>query len=238
MKNIPKSFDITVYLRYSPILKLIRDINPDLICEVGSGDFGIGPYLKKRFYGVDISFGKERSEYLIPRKYSAVSMPKSWSDKFDFCLSVDMLEHLSPEERSRAIGECVRVSRRCLCLAFPSGWLARKTDLILDKYYLLTHQKRLNFLVEHNKYPLPTVKDIVFDIKKAARKYHKQIYKIDIFNNTSVLMYLLLLFLGFSENKYLTRLFRFAYYFRGILSKINFLPYRKIVVVGFENGKE
>jgi hypothetical protein len=238
MKNIPQNFDITVYLRYSPILRFARGINAGLICEVGSGDFGIGPYLKKRFYGVDINFGKERSEYLIPKRHSAVSMPESWRDKFDMCLSVDMLEHLSPKERSKAISECLRVSKRYLCLAFPSGWLARKSDLILDKYYLLTHQRRLDFLVEHNKYPLPIVKDVVADVQRAARKYHKQIGKISIFNNTSVLLYLPLLFLGFSENKYLTRVFRFVYYFRSILSRINFLPYRKVVIVRFKNGKE
>lgn len=233
-KKIPAGFDITIYLRYLPIIKLINRIaekNKLEIAEVGSGNFGIGPYLKKDFTGFDVAFLKSRSPFLKPINVSASKIPKKFFNQFDIVLSVDMLEHLSPEDRDLALKNMISLTRGYLLLAFPSGQPAHWVDKILNWYYRKTHQKKLNFLTEHLKFSLPKVREVETKLNKLAREQGKKIIKKEIVGNSSVFVYLGLLFLGFSQNKYLTRLFSLAFFGKKFLAKINFLPYRKLIVL-------
>ena len=133
--KIPDNFDITIYLRYLPIVNFINKIGKkSKIGEVGSGDYGIGPFLKKKFYGFDLAFSSQQSNYLIPVKVPGTKIPNKWKDSFDLVLSVDMLEHLSPPERQKAIGQMVKISKGYLFIAFPSGKNASRVDWFLDRY--------------------------------------------------------------------------------------------------------
>jgi len=234
--KIPDKFDITVYLRYLPIVTFINKIGRKVkIGEVGSGDYGIGPFLKKKFYGFDLSFSSQRSNYLIPIKTSATKIDDKWKNKFDLVLSVDMLEHLPPTEREKAIEQMIKISKKYLFIAFPSGRNASLVDWFLDYYYQKTHGQPLGFLKEHRRYSLPKGKKVQDIIKRQLYRQNKTLIRIKQYNNTNALLYLFLLGLGFSENKYLTRIFSLCYFFRKFLSKINFFPYRKIVFVQFKN---
>jgi len=235
-KKIPERFDITIFLRYKPVIEEIMQRGRGKnfkICEVGSGSWGIGPYLKKDFYGIDLSFSKEKSKYLKGVKGSATQLPKAWNSKFDYVISVDMLEHLAEKDRGKAISEMIRLSRKYVFILFPAGKLARITDKILDKYYLFTHKEKLNYLKEHFKQALPDlkmVKQYVYQSGADEGKF-KEIKNIKVLNNSSCLVYLSLLMLGFSQNKLLTRLYGYSYFIRNVLAKINIFPYRKVLLI-------
>ena len=119
-KNLPfpPEFDIAVYLRYRPILAKINRLKGVEIAEIGSGNYGIGPYLKRSFWGFDLNFAKEKSAFLKPVKSSAVNIPKEFNQQFGAVLSVDMLEHLSPKDRSKAIKSMLGLTKKYLFLAF------------------------------------------------------------------------------------------------------------------------
>lgn len=232
-KRVTENFDITIYMRYRPIISAIKNISDKntKICEIGSGSFGIGPYLKKTFTGVDLNFSDNKSKYLLPVESSALNLPSGWTNKFDFVLSVDMLEHLPEEQREKAVGEMIRISNNYVVLAFPAGICAKLTDWLLDKYYYLTHGQRYPFLKEHRQYSLPNV----LGFKKWLVR-HPDVSEVKVKNNTSFFVYLNLLFLGFSQVGVLTRIYRLSYFVRRFLAKFNFIPYRKILFVKLKNG--
>ena len=66
-------------------------------------------------------------------------------------------------------------------------------------------------------------------------EYDEKIAKIKVVNNTNALIYLTLLVLGFSENKYLARLYSASFLIKNLLGFFNFLPYRKLIIL--EVGK-
>jgi len=235
-KKIPANFDITVYLRYWPIVEKIRHLNKsDLkIAEVGSGSLGAGPYLKKSFTGFDIAFSGPQSPFLKPVIVSAEKIPQKYTQQFDFVFSVDMLEHLPPESRLEALKNMASLTRRYLLVAFPSGPQAGWADKLLNWYYQKTHQQKLNFLTEHLKFSLPEAKGTENQLVDIALKQNRKIISRKTLNNTNVFIYFGLLLLGFSQNKYLTRLFSLAFFLKSFLSKINFFPYRKIIILEFE----
>ncbi|MDD3679375.1 MAG: hypothetical protein PHX72_00740 [Candidatus Shapirobacteria bacterium] len=234
--KIEADFDITVYLRYWPILKKITTLNnPKLsVAEIGSGSFGIGPYLKRPFTGFDIAFGKKKSTFLKPVVSSAVKIPTNFNKKFNLVISVDMLEHLSPENRLKALQKMVSLTNQHLLVAFPSGRVAFLADKILNWYYQRTHQEKFDFLTEHLRFPLPDVKSVKNQLIKIARKDNREIIFLEAVGNTSVFIYLGLLFFGFSQNKYLTRIYSLSFFLKKIFSKINFLPYRKLIILEFK----
>ncbi len=235
-KKIPVNFDITTYLRYQPIVKVIDNLTGKSqlkIAEVGSGSLGIGPYLKKNFIGFDVAFSNSKSSFLKPIVASANKIPKRFTNQFDLVLSVDMMEHLPPSDRNLALKNMVSLTKKYLLISFPSGRQSFLVDRILNWYYQKTHQKKFNFLTEHLKFSLPKTEEVVVELTKIAQKQNKKIIKKKIVNNTSGFLHLGLLLFGFSQNKYLTRLFFLTFFLRNFLAKINFFPYRKLIVLKF-----
>ncbi len=236
MKKVPQNFDITIFLRYKPIVRFLKSESRKLtVCEIGSGSFGVGPYLKRDFIGVDLNFSDSKSKYLVPQKLSATSLPKTWTSKFDAVISIDMLEHIPLGKRRSVVFEMARITKKYAFVSFPTSRISSLTDLVLRKYYKKTHGEELDFLLEHEKYPLPSVKNVIADFRKQAKLQGKNIKRISVTNNTSCFLHLFLLLLGFSENKRLTKVFRLSYYMRNILSFVNFIPYRKLIFFELEN---
>lgn len=124
------------------------------VLECGSGPRGMAPYRRRRFVGVDSSFWAEVSEWLLPVTASCAALPFR-RKAFDTVVSVDLLEHVSPEERPRAIREMLRVCGRRVVLIFPSGPLALKQDRELDRRYRKWHGEGYIFSAAHLKFGLP-----------------------------------------------------------------------------------
>ena len=81
---------------------------------------------------------------------------------------------------------------------------------------------------------MPKIREVKKEIIKAASENGQKIAKIKVVNNTNALIYLTLLVLGFSENKYLTRLYSASFLIKNFLGLFNFLPYRKLIILEVE----
>lgn len=226
--------DITIALRYLPAAEFLEDQmgKEDTLIEIGSGSFGICPYLKteREVVGVDVGFGDKVHPWLKKIETKGSSLPFK-DGTFDFVLSMDVLEHIPPLEREKTLEEMVRVAKKGLVLGFPAGIFANRTDRFLNWYYFKTHHEKLNFLTEHLQHELPNLTQVVAVLEdKLAKKGRK--FQVIIRNNTNIILYLGLLLFGFSQNKYLCRLYRYSLHLIPLFQFINFSPsYRKIIFV-------
>lgn len=109
---------INFAIRYRPILEILRHYQPQLVLEVGSGPEGLALFWPGRVVGLDLTF-KRRPLHAALRA-SALTLPfagRAWP----LVVSCDMLEHIPPPQRWRAVSELTRVTGQTLLLAFPSG---------------------------------------------------------------------------------------------------------------------
>jgi hypothetical protein len=125
------------------------------ILDVGCGMVGIASYLRGwRVVGVDPEMTGSawcRSPVLAA---SAAALPfadRSW----DVVTCVDVLEHIEPPLRVAVMEELIRVSRRWVLVAFPSGHEARQADLRAETAYREAGIAPPAWLSEHVRHPLP-----------------------------------------------------------------------------------
>lgn len=225
-KKYPK-WDITIALRYIPIVEDIRQScrQGEKILEVGSEITGITPYLKMPVTGLDVDFDYSRqNQYLTPVKGSALNLP--WEENsFEYVLSVDMLEHIPPQDRQKAVLEILRVFGKKAYISFPCGQEALKSDRELSSYYFQKHHKRYPYLEEHLKMGLP-------DFDEVRRVIRERGYRIRVLGNTNITLWTFLLKLGLSGEKFKSSLYRRILLLLPILKHFNFEPtYRKVVII-------
>jgi glycosyltransferase involved in cell wall biosynthesis/SAM-dependent methyltransferase len=159
---------LDVSLRYLPIVAKIaaRGFHNASVLEVGSGSKGIGPFIGRRFVGVDASLVSPFSPHLVPVLAHGDCLP--FCDRsFDVTINIDMLEHVPVQRRQGVIGELLRVSRRGAFLAVPCDSLAEQQDRELDARYLAHFGTRYPFLVEHVNNGLPTREGVLADLAHA-----------------------------------------------------------------------
>ena len=231
-------WDVSIALRYLPIAKDIRSNFSEKakLLDVGSGEFGLATYLTEDydFTGTDLTFGNKRGKIKLV-KASAEKLPFK-KNSFDAAVSVDMLEHLSPDIRGRAVYEMMRVAREKVYLSFPRGRLAGLADGILSKYYKITHKSSMDYLDEHERNGLPQERSIEHYIKLGGKKLGKRI-EMQKRGNTNILLWLFLLLLGFSENKVLTNIYHKLLFAMPFLNLFHFWPtYRVSYFVTFRES--
>ncbi len=153
--------DLDLLMRYTPLVEYLETHASQgaRILEVGSGSFGITRFYKRRIVGLDISFPPPISPYLEPHHGNVTAIPFPDSS-FDFVLCMDVLEHLSRNERGPAIREMWRLARKAVLCGLPCGV---KTSTYEEKYNTAFKQRfgRDNpWLAEHKKHRLPEVVEI------------------------------------------------------------------------------
>ncbi len=145
--------------RYFPILRALRPhlSETDRLLEIGSGSVGIGMFRHASFVGCEIKFPDRPKAPMLPVMASAANLP--FEDRsFDAIVASDVLEHVPPELRAVVIHEALRVARKIVIFAFPSGSKASEYDLRLAAVYDRRQQPRPEWLQEHFQFqPLPTV---------------------------------------------------------------------------------
>lgn len=156
-------------MRYQPVLAALRQLGPEpSVLEIGSGAFGITPYLGRPVVGVDLAF-PDRGALLRPVLASATRLP--FADRqFDAVVAVDVLEHVAAEERRQVVQEMLRVARRMAVLAVPCGEAAARQDVELDELYRKLHGQGYAFLQEHLAQGLPSPEDLADLVREAARR--------------------------------------------------------------------
>ena len=182
------NLDVGVYLRYKEIVRIIKkekERNPSIL-EIGSGATGITSFLKRKVIGVDVNFDDTVSlGYLVQNKYNGQTL--EYNDKsFDYVISVDMIEHVSKDKREAIISEMLRVTRKCMMLAFPCSRRSQLYEKKLERRYLHSGLPLPKYLREHLQYGLPEEKEIVHILDKVMISINQLNYKIKVIPNESV----------------------------------------------------
>lgn len=239
LMNKYPNWDVSVALRYLPIVEHIKNHFPKgiKILDVGSGEFGLASYMGAGYdiTGTDIDFGKKRQQGFRIVKASAEKLP--FKDKeFDVVVSVDMMEHLPQGIRQKSVFEMIRVARSKVYLSCPRGTLSEKIDGLISKYYKLTHKSEFAFLLEHQKFGLPSESSLGDYIKRALKNNGRKGSVVRRGNTNSVL-WLTLLLMGFSEVGILTNLYHKLLLFLPILNIMHFWPtYRVLYFVDIKKS--
>jgi SAM-dependent methyltransferase len=131
---------------------------------VGSGSGGAAEWTDEPIVGVDNAFERtsERTRpNLIEHPGSVTAIPAP-DASFDAVLCLDMLEHVPPGDRARAVAELMRVLAPGgrLVLTFPSGATAEKLDRWLATAYAARHGKQHPWAAEHLELGLPDADEI------------------------------------------------------------------------------
>ena len=124
--NSPLERNINLILRYSPIVKKLKEISrknkkPLKVLEVGSGSIGITRFYNGEVVGIDVEHEKYQNPRLKFIKGSATNLPFSDSS-FDAVVSVDTLEHLTRKEQINMVLEAYRVAKNHIFFTYPVGF--------------------------------------------------------------------------------------------------------------------
>lgn len=236
--NIPDSLKKLLFfrqhpetaLRYGPIVDLLKRENLDngKILEVGSGSYGIAPYLKEQITGVDTSFDEPEHPLLKQVKSSGEKIPFKDSE-FDVVILSDVLEHIPKSKRTDVLNEAIRVTKKMVIVSGPFGKAAAAQDKKLADYSMKTLDKMHPYFEDHLRYGLPEVEDVV-SIGSENEKI-REIRVIGEYLNLGAREFLMKFFI--TKNKFI-----FYFYLKGLMflvplfRKLNQKPcYRTLIKI-------
>lgn len=202
-------------LRYLPIVDLLKKegLEDSKILEVGSGSYGITPYLGKKVVGVDTDFSEPEYSLLVQVKSSAVNLPFK-DNEFDVVIFSDMLEHLNKLQRIDALNEGIRVAKKEIVISGPFGDDAKRQDQELAEYSLKKTGKMHPYFKDHLKLGLPDSNEVREEIR--ANKKVKEVRVIGNYLNLNVRKLLMKFFI--SNNKLM-----FYFYLKGLMPLVPLL---------------
>lgn|GEM_PF-983993 len=170
-------------VRFVPVLRALDGMTPGRLLDVGSGSTGIAPLLPAGWtvvaldadfadYGALVT-GTRRS----PRVQGDVAALPFHDGAFDAVVAVDLLEHVPPARRARAVDELCRVASRRAVIACPTGDDARASDRRIRDALVARGATVPPWLDEHLDNGFPTRDELV---ACAARHGH-----VDVAGNES-----------------------------------------------------
>jgi SAM-dependent methyltransferase len=147
-------------LRYLPVVSLLDEAGARDVLDVGSGWHGLSAYRAGEVVQTDLRFngaapadaGLGRASFVC----ASVECLPFRDCAFDFVVSLDLMEHLPSQLRTRGVEELTRVARRGVILGFPAGEVAAVTDRRLARVLAATGRPVPDWLDEHlsqSKYP-------------------------------------------------------------------------------------
>jgi SAM-dependent methyltransferase len=161
-------------LRYAAVVSILGDPDERMLLEVGSGSRGIAAYLSSgwELTACDVSFddfgsgqvGGGRGARRVTASVLSLPFPDA---SFDVVVALDLLEHLTREDRPKAVSELRRVARRKLIIGCPCGDAAEGADRRLADLYRRRRKPVPVWLTEHLDHGLPQTTDLV----SAARRH-------------------------------------------------------------------
>src|SRR4051794_39940873 len=121
--------------RLLPVATLVAEAAPRTLLDVGSGSRGLARWLPRSVavtaldttfddYGAARRFAGGRAQAVVGDVRELPFADRS----FDAVAAVDLLEHVAPPDRERALDELVRVTRGRLVVACPTGTAALAAD--------------------------------------------------------------------------------------------------------------
>lgn len=170
-------------VRYSKILEKRKEllINKYSILEVGACESGIASYLKRPVTGLNLVDVEATNKWLNTTTCNMIDIDYS-SNSFDYVLSVDVLQHLSREERIKAIAEMLRVAKREVIIVCPCGKMATRYDIHLHNNYIKSNRSIPKWLRDQVQRGLPEVGELLSDVRQFG-------YKFEIYSNESLMQH-------------------------------------------------
>lgn len=222
-------------IRFGAILSQPEFSRSGVLLEVGSGQQGISAFMEERVIGVDIRFGGNPAQEITPIKASATALPLG-DACFDRVICSDMLEHLTTDDRPRAIDELIRMTKGTLFLACPCGEAARRADEWLGKLYRFMDITPPGWLEEHLGRRIPDPEEITEALRRLGLSWR------EVPGESAITHVIVSLLIGF---KFLNTFWRSIFQKRAdrarrIASLGSFLgtsPYRRLWVVDCSKRK-
>jgi hypothetical protein len=155
-------------VRYAPVTAILQDVGGSTLLEVGSGGRGIAAYLGRGWEvtAVDRDFddytgAEEAAPAGVRRVVGDVARLPFPDASFDAVVALDLIEHVPPAARPRALCELARVARRVAIVGCPCGEPALAADRRLARWYDRLGVPRPGWLAEHleNGFPDEAVLD-------------------------------------------------------------------------------
>lgn len=220
-------------IRYAPVCRIIKryGYSGSSILEIGSGSVGLTSSLRKKVIGIDLNFDGIKLGYLQGCKASAEKLPFP-SRSFDFVISMDMLEHIAPENREEVLYEILRCSRRYAVIGIPCSISSERADYLINKVYLKRTGREYSGFTEHMKNGLPNHKEITDMIINVLMRLNRS-YRIKIENNFNLKTWYYYWYFHISRNQIIMLLKnKMLLPFYPIIKYLNFGNcYRKIWIV-------
>lgn len=178
-------------VKYYPVVKYLRKykLQNKKILEIGCGDFGITQFYPIRITGVDIKFSNPNLKLITPIQSSVTLLP-FMDQSFDVVICMDLIEHISSQERVAAIKEMVRVVKKVLVIGFPCGKISEK----YERKFNYVYKKKLGsdhpWIKEHFSFGLPQEGEILEIIRDVCQRNKREIHLIIKKNMNIILWYL------------------------------------------------
>ena len=154
--------------RFVPVARLVAQVHGSTLLDVGSGSAGIARWLPRGWMvtAVDRSWADYGSAPRPPDartvRVEADARALPFPDaSFDVVVSLDMVEHVPPEDRPVVRAELSRVAARRVVVACPTGMLALKADERLRERYGRWAREAPGWLVEHLELGLPEPEELL-----------------------------------------------------------------------------
>jgi hypothetical protein len=177
--------------------------------------------------------GGARSPFVTPIMARAQALPFQTAS-FDYTVCIDTLEHIAATERSRVLGELIRVTKRRMYLGCPMGPDAERQDRELQRFYRKHNSGSCVILDEHVANGLPRLETVVTELQDLTRRDGRP-SRISCEANLNLLVHRLLLHLWMRTDPVSYLLHRFAVVLVHLRRYLNVGScYRQIVVVDLE----
>jgi SAM-dependent methyltransferase len=141
-----------------------------LILDAGCGEYGLAAFMPRAdITSVDI-LPAESVDARLKYQHGSILGLSFEKGSFDVAVSVDVLEHLPENLRTKAVDELVRVARRAVVIACPAGRAAREMDERFAGKLTAAGDPLPDWLKEHLQQAYPETDAIIEAIESAAVK--------------------------------------------------------------------
>ncbi len=198
ISNFFLPFDI--FCRYKTVAKLIGNQKGEIL-DVGGGVKGLNRFVKNKVVVANLAEGDVLAD--------GRALPFA-DNSFASVTSIDVLEHIPPQDREKFVSELKRVVKEKVILSFPLGTKAHVRAEKELKDFLKKKGERVDYLEEHITNGLPTLKEL----EKILKDYPFQVFFGESFRLNNFLLKIQFIL----DEKRILR--RFYFYFQKL---INFL---------------
>jgi SAM-dependent methyltransferase len=159
-------------VRYAPVVRLVRELGSGSVLEVGSGTAGLAGSLGPGFAvtALDRTFEPQGAPDVPAERVVGDVRSLSFADRsFDAVVALDVLEHVEPRDRTRALAELVRTTRRRLVVGCPTGERALAADRYIGR--VLTGRGETyagSWLEDHLEHGFPRRPEIAATLDRAG----------------------------------------------------------------------